>query len=142
MTPRNAIRFAATTLCAVGMVLLMATGAVASALGVPGGDAVAAANDPTSIAFWIQLAFMRLFGTALIGLGAILLWCQSHVSDAQHSSLVKVLGVVLGTLALMTVGQQIAIWNSHAGWLLAGTLLLTATACAVSTVRDAPGRAV
>jgi hypothetical protein len=95
-----------------------------------------------SMAFWFQLAFMRLFGTALIGLGAILLWCHSHLTESQHSSLVKVLGVVLGALALMAVGQQIAIWNSNAGWALAGTLLLMAAACAVSTVREATGHAV
>lgn len=142
MTPRNVIRFGGGALCVVGMVLLIATGSVASALGALGRDAVAGASDPTSMAFWFQLAFMRLFGTALIGLGAILLWCHSHLADAQHSSLVRVLSVVLGALALMTVGQQIAIWNSIAGWVLAGTFLLTATTCVVSTVRDETGHAV
>jgi hypothetical protein len=55
---------------------------------------------------------------------------------------VKVLSVVLGALALMTVVQQIAIRSANAGWVLSGTLLLTATACAVSTVGDAKGHAV
>jgi hypothetical protein len=124
------------------MLLLIATGSIASALGALREDVVTGASDPASMAFWFQLAFMRLFGTALIGLGVILLWCHSHLTDAQHSSLVKVLGVVLGALALMTIGQQIAIWNSNAGWVLGGTLLLTAAACVVSTVRDATAHAV
>ena len=79
---------------------------------------------------------------ALIGLGVVLLWCQSHLTNPQRSSLVKVLSVVLGALALMTVVQQIAIRSANAGWVLSGTLLLTATACAVSTVGDAKGHAV
>jgi hypothetical protein len=142
MTPRNVIRFGGTALCALGMVLLVATGFIASALGALRGDVIAGASEPASMAFWFQLAFMRLLGTALIGLGAILLWCHSHLTDVQHLSLVKVLGVVLGALALMTVGQQIAVWNSNAGWVLAATLLLTASACAISMVRDATKRAV
>ena len=142
MTPRNVIRFVGAAVCAVGMVLLIATGLVASALGGRGGGAVAGASDPASMAFWFQLAFMRLFGTALIGLGIVMLWCQSHLTNPQRSSLAKVLSVVLGALAFMTVVQQIAIWNANAGWVLSGTLLLTATACAVSTVRDGRGHAV
>jgi hypothetical protein len=141
MTPRNVIRFGGAALCGVGFVLLVATGAIASALGAVPDGVVAGSSDPASSTLWFQLAFMRLFGTTLIGLGAILLWCQSHLTDAQHSSLVKVLGIVLGALALMTVSQQIAIWNpNNAGWVLAGTFLLTAAACGVSTVRAATGR--
>jgi hypothetical protein len=73
MTPRNVIRFGGAAVCLVGMMLLIATGSIASALGAPGGAAV---------------------------------------------------------------------WNSNAGWVLAGTLLLMAVACTVSTVRDATGQAV
>ena len=143
MTPRNVIRFAGAAVCAVGMVLLIASGLVASALGARGGGAVAGASDPASMAFWFQLAFIRLFGTALIGLGVVLLWCQSHLTNPQRNSLVKLLSVVLGALALMAVGQQVAIWSANGGWVLSGTLLLTATACAVSTMRDdVKGRAV
>jgi len=143
MTARNVIRLGGAALCGVGIVLLVATGAIASALGAVPDGVVAGSSDPASMTFWFQLAFMRLFGTTLIGLGAILLWCQSHLADAQHRSLVKVLGLVLGALALMTVSQQIAIWNpSSVGWLLAGTFLLTATACGVSAVRAATGRTI
>ena len=133
MTPRNVIHFGGAALCAVGVLLLVATASIASALGAVTGDAVAG-KDPSSKAFWVQLTFMRLFATTLIGLGAILLWCRSHLADAQLSSLLKVLSVVLVGLALMTVGQQIAIWNSSTGWIFSCALLLMAAACVVSTV--------
>ena len=142
MTPRNVIGFGGALLCVVGVVPLIATGRVASALGASGGGAIAGASDPASMAFWFQLGFMRLFATSAIGLGAVLLWCRSNLTALQHGSLIKVLTVVLGGLSLMTVGQQIAIWNSSAGWVLTGTSLLTAAACAVTTVRDATGHAV
>jgi hypothetical protein len=63
MTPRNVIRFVVAVVCAVGVVLLTSSGLVASALGARGGGAAAGASDPESMAFWFQLAFMRLFGT-------------------------------------------------------------------------------
>ena len=137
MSPRNVIRFVGAALCVAGVVLLVATGSIASALGAWAGDAVPGGSDSASLAFWFQLAFMRLFATALIGLGAILLWCQSHLTGSQAGSLLRVLSVVLGGLALMTLGQQIAIWNSGAGWLLAGALGVTTVVCAVTTLRDA-----
>ena len=135
MTPGNVIRFGGAALCVVGVLLLMATASIASALGASGGTA--GAGDLTSQAFWFQLTFMRLFATALMGLGAILLWCHAHLSEALHSSLAKLLGVVLGGLALMTCAQQIAIWNSSAGWVLAGALSLMAAACAVGSANAA-----
>jgi hypothetical protein len=78
---------------------------------------------------------MRLFGAAVIGLGVVLFWCASHFTLAQHRSLVRVLSVVLGGLSLLALGQQIAIWNSGAGWVLTGALFMTALACAASAVR-------
>jgi hypothetical protein len=136
MIPGNVIRFVGAALIAVGFVLLVATGAVASMLGVPGGsDAVPGGSDPASMAFWFQLAFMRLFGTTLVGLGVILIWSHAKLSAPQHRSLVRVLAGVLGAVAVMAVGHQIAIWTSTAGWILAGSLALTATACLASAMR-------
>jgi hypothetical protein len=71
----------------------------------------------------------------VIGLGVVLFWCASHLTLAQHRSLVRVLSVVLGGLSLLALGQQIAIWNSGAGWVLTGALLLTALVCAASAFR-------
>jgi hypothetical protein len=136
MTPRNIIRSGGAILAGIGTILLIATGPVASALGaLGGGDAVAGASDPVSLTFWFQLAFMRLFGAAVIGLGVVLFWCASHLTLAQHRSLARLLSVVLGGLSLLTLVQQIAIWNSGAGWVLTGALLMTALACAASAFR-------
>jgi hypothetical protein len=135
MIPGKVIRFVGAALIAVGVVLLVATGAVASMLGATGGSsAVPGASDPASMAFWFQLTFIRLFGTTLVGLGVILIWCHAHLSALQHRSLVQVLSGVLGAVALMAVGQQVGIWTSTAGWILAGSLLVVAAACLTSAM--------
>ena len=73
MIPGTVIRVVGAALVVVGLILLGATGAVASALGAQGGaGAVPGASDPASLAFWFQLSFIRLFGTTLIGLGVVL----------------------------------------------------------------------
>lgn len=135
MTARNSIGFGGAVLCLVGAVLLVATGAVADSLGALRASLGAGASDPSSVAFWFQLSFMRLFAVAIIGLGAILLWCRTHLTDLQQRSLARVLTVALGALALMAVGQQIAIWNASTGWVLAATLMLAAAACAPMAMR-------
>ncbi len=130
MNPGTVIRVVGAALMAVGLVLLFATGAVASALGAQGGAfAVAGASDPSSLAFWFQLSFIRLFGMTLVGLGVILLWCGAHVGAEQQRSLLKLMAVSLGALAVMAVGQPIAVWTSTAGWVLAGFLVSVAIAC-------------
>jgi hypothetical protein len=133
MNPRTVVRVVGAALMVVGLVLLVATGAVASALGAQGGaQAVAGASDPTSLAFWFQLSFIRLFGMTLAGLGVILLWCGAHVGADQQRSLLKVMAGSLGALAVMAVGSQVAIWTSTAGWVLAGFLVSVAAACLMS----------
>ena len=85
MNPGTVIGVVGAALMAVGLVLLFATGAVASALGAQGGAvAVAGSSDPSSLAFWFQLSFIRLFGTTLVGMGVILLWCRAQL-DANNS---------------------------------------------------------
>jgi hypothetical protein len=133
MDPGTVVRVVGGALASVGLVLLVATGAVASALGAQGGaQAVAGASDPSSLAFWFQLSFIRLFGTTLAGLGVILLWCGAHLGADQQRSLLKVMAGSLGAVAVMAVGQQVAIWSSTAGWVLAGFLVSVAVACLMS----------
>ena len=136
MIPGTVIRVVGAALVVVGLVLLAATGAVASALGAQGGvGAVPGASDPASLAFWFQLSFIRLFGTTLIGLGVILLWCHMHLAIEQQQSLLKVLTGALSAVAVMAVGQQMAIWTSTAGWILSGSLLLFAVTCLMTAMK-------
>ena len=143
MNPGTAIGVVGAALMAVGLVLLFATGAVASALGAQGGAvAVAGASDPSSLAFWFQLSFIRLFGTTLVGMGVILQWCRAQLDAEQQRSLLRLTAVALGAVAVMAVGQQIAVWTSTAGWVLAGSLLLVTIACWSSGWRSASSPAV
>ncbi len=136
MIPGTVIRVVGAALVVVGLVLLAATGAVASALGAQGGaGAVPGASDPASLAFWFQLSFIRLFGTTLIGLGVILLWCHMHLAIEQQQSLLKVLAGALSAVAVVAVGQQMAIWTSTAGWILSGSLVLFAVTCLMTAMK-------
>ncbi len=136
MRPRTVLAVVGSTLCVTGLLLLVSTGAVASTLGAQGGaHAAPGASDPAALAFWYQLTFMRLFGTLAIGFGAILVWCRFNLTSDQQASLLKVVGVALGVLALMTLGQQVAIWNAATGWLLAGTFALAAGLCSMTLFR-------
>jgi len=85
--------------------------------------------------FWFQLTFIRLFATAVAGLAAILIWCSGQLSSTQQKSLTHLVGCVFGAIGLMAVGQQMAIWNSSTGWVLAGSFLGAAAICALSSVR-------
>ncbi len=136
MIPGTVIRVVGAALVVVGLILLGATGAVASALGAQGGaGAVPGASDPASLAFWFQLSFIRLFGTTLIGLGVVLWWCHSHLRPSEHRSLATLLAGVLGAVTCVALASQIAIWTSNAGWILAGVLVLTTAACLMSAMR-------
>lgn len=132
MTPRTALRLASLSLIGLALLLIFRTGSIAIALG-------AAVGNP--MALWFQLTFMRLFAMLLTGLGVILLWCAARLSLEQQRSLVTLMSGVLGALAATAVTQQIAIWNSTAGWALAGLLLTTAAACTLSALSFAPRKA-
>ena len=139
MTTRRVLQFGGHGLIALGLLIAFRTGAVALALGAVAGSGPAGPNNPSWMAFWFQLTFMRLFSTAVIGLGVILLWCGSVLSPGQQASLVRIVGVILGAFALTAVGQQIAIWNTNAGWLLSAAFIAaTATylmSALVSSIR-------
>lgn len=112
-----------------GVALLAAPGEIAVALGTPGPMPVNGASDPLAMTFWRQLTFIRMFGTAAIGLGAICLWCRAHLTRAQHGSFLKVLAGVLAFMCWMAVSQQQAIWSGTAGWTFVVVLGITAAAC-------------
>ena len=95
------------------------------------------ATDAASLAFWFQLSFIRFFGTTLIGLGVVLMWCHAHLQTSEYRSLARLLIGVLGALTFVALASQIAIWTSNATWILAGILILTAAAGLTSAMKPA-----
>ena len=123
------LRFTGWAFVLTGVALLVATGDIAVALGTPGPMPASGASDPIAMIFWRQLTFIRMFGTAAIGLGAICLWCRRHLTAEQNSSFLKVLAAVLALMCLMAQSQQTAIWSGNAGWLLVGLIGAAMVAC-------------
>ncbi len=112
------------TLIAIAVLLSVRTGSVALVLGAAPG---------AGMSFWFQLSFMRMFATALAGLGAIFLWSASRLSSNQLRSLASLVAVIFGGLALMTATQQVAIWSSSSGWVLAGVFISLAVVHGLSS---------
>jgi hypothetical protein len=110
------------TLLTLGVVFLVATGTIAAALGTPEPIPQAGASDAAAMTFWRQLTFIRMFGTAAIGLGAICVWCIRHLSSVQQASFLRMLAGVMAALVLMAVVQQTGIWGARAGWYLVAGL--------------------
>ena len=141
MTASIALRFTGWVLLLAGVALLAAPGDIAVALGTPGPMPANAASDPAAMVFWRQLTFIRMFGTAAFGLGAICLWSRSHLTVLQQTSFLKVLLGVLAALSLMAVSQQTAIWGAGAGWALVGVLGAATLACLAGLTRTATRQA-
>ena len=136
------LRFTGWVLLLAGVALLAVPGDVAVALGTPGPMPANGASDPAAMVFWRQLTFIRMFGTAAIGLGAICLWSHGHLTALQQASFLKLLVGVLAAMCLMAVSQQTAIWGAGAGWALVGVLGTTALACLAALARTATRQAV
>ena len=140
-TSSIALRLTGWVLVLGGVVLLLAPGDIAVALGTPGPMPANGASDPAAMTFWRQLAFIRMFGTAAIGLGAVCLWCRRHLAVSQHASLLKVLAGTLAFMCWMAQAQQTAIWSGSVGWIVVGMIGVSAVACAaalaVSAIRQA-----
>ena len=139
MTTKQLLRAVSLILAAFAALLLVETGRLAIALGAVAGPATSAASDA---GFWYQLSFMRLFGVALLGLACLCLWAAARLSASQQRSLGQMLGGVFGLLALVAVAQQVAIWDSVAGWALAGALGLIAAMLGACSVTPASRHAV
>jgi hypothetical protein len=136
MPTSTVIRFSGFVLLIVGFVFLNFPGKAILALGAVGPMPATGANDGAAMAFWRQLAFMRMFGAALIGLAAISFWAGRQLTEMQRASLVKVLMGAVGLIAGMAVMQQVAIWSGHAGWWLVGVFCTILLACLASVVSN------
>lgn len=102
------------------------------------------ANDPVPMTTWTGIAFVRVFGAVLLGLGTVL-WAVQRERNRERA--IKIALLVSALLAaLVAVAQQIAIWSGSFGYVLIGALVLVAIA---STARladrrdeDTHGRAI
>ena len=135
MSPKRVMQFGGVVVTASALLLVVRTGHVAVSLGAVPGVGTTDVHNQSWIAFWFQLTFMRLFATALAGLGAIFLWSASHLSPEQLRSLLRIATLVLAALGLTALTQQFAIWNSGSGWLIAGLFVFLATICGMSAAR-------
>jgi hypothetical protein len=124
MTSKPVLQFGGLTLIALALVLVVRTGSVARVLG---------AEPGAGLPFWFQLSFMRMFAAALAGLGAIFLWSASRLSADQLRSFVTLVALVLGGLGFTSATQQVAIWSSNAGGVLAGLFVSLAVIYGVSS---------
>lgn len=138
MTPRLAIQVGGAALALIGIALIFRTGGIALALGAVNLDPA----DPASTAFWFQLTFVRLFATALIGFGILLLWLPTKLTEIQTTSVAEALSFVCGAMAFMALSQQIAIWNTNAGWVLGGVLVLATAILGIAAARGTREQAV
>ncbi len=70
--------------------------------------------------FWVGSAFTRMFGASLVVLGLVV-WSAKDIPDPATQ---KIIGraLLLGSCfaLLISLIQQIAIWNSPAGWVIVG----------------------
>lgn len=75
---------------------------------------------------WAGASFSRLFGAALLGLGAVSFFAR--YLETPQAQRVICPGLILGTAAmtLMASLQQIVVWQTPTGWItVAGFALLT-----------------
>jgi hypothetical protein len=135
VSPKPVMQLGGITLIVIAVLLAARTGTVAVFLGATPGTGIADVTNQSWLPFWFQLTFMRLFATALAGLGAIFLWSASRLSSDQLRSLGRLAALVLCALGLTALAQQIAIWNSTSGWLFTGLFISLTIMCGFSSAR-------
>lgn len=96
------------------------------------------AADPTAMPIWTGVAFLRLAGILLAGLGAVAV-AVGRLEDARSR---RVLASVLAGVGALGAGitaiQQLAIWSARTwlGWLVAVTLLALCAAATSLTLAE------
>jgi hypothetical protein len=75
--------------------------------------------------YWYSVSFARLYGAALFGFG-FLIWAVSSLADstapessARRSVLVAMV-LANGIGIVVAITQQVSIWGTAAGWVMAG----------------------
>lgn len=90
-----------------------------------------------AVQVWTGIAFMRLVGALLAGVGVIA-WCARALTSGDAQLAVGRGLLWLSVLAFFTaLAQQLAIWTNPAGWLLVALFLGLAAGSAWWRIRHA-----
>ena len=77
-----------------------------------------AANDGAAMVVWSGVAFLRVFGAVLFGIGAVLWSSNARAATSRGIRLALFLSSVFASLLVWS--QQVAIWANSVGWALVG----------------------
>jgi hypothetical protein len=92
------------------------------------------ATDGTAMAIWSGVAFVRVLGAAMVGIGAAL-WA-SHAPTPTPRGVQASLFVSFVFAGLIVSAQQIAIWANAVGWALVTGFSLLALITGITLVRS------
>jgi hypothetical protein len=82
------------------------------------------AGDPVPMTIFTGIAFVRVFGAVLMGLGAVL-WATQRQRNRERTIKAALFASAL-LATLVAIAQQIAIWSGMFGYVLIGALVLVA----------------
>ncbi|RPI26863.1 MAG: hypothetical protein EHM61_10430 [Acidobacteria bacterium] len=91
-------------------------------------------SDEAAMQVWSAVAFTRLFGATLLGLGVVIWLLRSAVLLVGTRKLAGVIASIFGILSLTVLIQQLAVWRTSAGWAMLLVLLLLTFAYVCCTV--------
>lgn len=94
------------------------------------------ATDETAMVIWSGVAFVRVFGAALVGLGAALWASNAAIPKPRVIQASLFVSFIFAGLIVWT--QQVAIWANAVGWALVTLFFLLAIVTGITLVR--PGR--
>lgn len=136
----SVISFSAGFLALLGLLLVLLTGPAMSALGYPALP-TGSATDPAALAYWRAAAFARLFGVTLLAFGMVL-W---HVKPLVRVTAERRIGIMISAgfalMGLIGLMQQVAIFGTPAGWVMALAFFGLAAVAAVSALRSSASSA-
>jgi uncharacterized membrane protein len=75
---------------------------------------------------WAGASFSRLFGGALLGLGAVSFFARYLEAPQARRTITPGLMIATAAMTLMAAAQQVIVWQTPTGWItVAGFALLT-----------------
>lgn len=130
------ISMTAVVLAVLGLVLVFRTGDALGALGHPAGPGAEVAVA-AELGYWHSAALARLFGITLVAFGMLLWQVKPLVVASAERRIGFTLAAGLALVGLLALVQQIAIFGTPAGWVVALLLLALALAAWIAGVTAA-----